>query len=301
MAADASAYAALGLEPGADAAAIEQAYRRLIKQHHPDRAGGDARRAAEINRAYRELRLDARLKDPLELNEDCASTDSGSAVRVARNGALSQRRLLLISDRLARWRGFALRSPRRPSIGLAKPRRRRPMRWIMPLIRRYRCAPSAMPCSSPGSATKWRSPPPAAIVITSFEQQPEPVQLDRCAAFDDAVVQLQDRDPLRDQRAFQRDCGDRPPVERRNGLVERSSGDRRPARSDPAARGAGLAPTLGARATEPATSGLSAAAAFRRAAAASAQPACRAAVLRCRGASPDSDHRRLSEASNFST
>ena len=28
------------------------------------------------------------------------------------------------------------------------------------------------------------------------------LQLDRCAAFDDAVVQLEDRDPLRDQGPF---------------------------------------------------------------------------------------------------
>ena len=52
----ASAYAALELEPGADRAAIEEAYRRLIKRYHPDRSGGDAERAAEINRAYFELR-----------------------------------------------------------------------------------------------------------------------------------------------------------------------------------------------------------------------------------------------------
>src|SRR5690348_3849188 len=70
MADDASAYAALGLEPGADAAAIERAYKRLIKEHHPDRAGGDARRAAELNRAYRELRRTRDLNDPLELNQE---------------------------------------------------------------------------------------------------------------------------------------------------------------------------------------------------------------------------------------
>jgi DnaJ-like protein len=59
-----SAYAALELEPGADRAAIEAAYRRLIKLHHPDRSGGDAERAAEINRAYRELRAGP-LPDPV--------------------------------------------------------------------------------------------------------------------------------------------------------------------------------------------------------------------------------------------
>jgi len=56
MAGDASPYATLGLEPGADWKAIEKAYHKLIKRHHPDRAGGDAARAAEITRAYRELK-----------------------------------------------------------------------------------------------------------------------------------------------------------------------------------------------------------------------------------------------------
>jgi hypothetical protein len=51
-----SAYEVLGLEPGAEPAAVELAYKRLIKRHHPDREGGDAGRAAEINRAYFELR-----------------------------------------------------------------------------------------------------------------------------------------------------------------------------------------------------------------------------------------------------
>ncbi|MFL6800545.1 MAG: DnaJ family molecular chaperone, partial [Sphingomicrobium sp.] len=65
MPTDASAFHALGLEPGADFAAVERAYKALIKRYHPDRQGGDARRAAEINRAYRELRLAAGAKDPL--------------------------------------------------------------------------------------------------------------------------------------------------------------------------------------------------------------------------------------------
>ena len=57
MADDASAYAALGLEPGADSAAIEQAYKRLIKRTSSRTAKAAMRaRAAEINRAYRELR-----------------------------------------------------------------------------------------------------------------------------------------------------------------------------------------------------------------------------------------------------
>jgi hypothetical protein len=50
------AFAVLGLRPGAGRDEIDQAYRRLIKQYHPDYAGGDANKAAEINRAYTDLR-----------------------------------------------------------------------------------------------------------------------------------------------------------------------------------------------------------------------------------------------------
>jgi len=56
MSREESAYAALGLRPGASRAAVDEAYRRLIKRYHPDMEGGDPCRAAEINRAYTELR-----------------------------------------------------------------------------------------------------------------------------------------------------------------------------------------------------------------------------------------------------
>lgn len=59
MSATVPPYDILGLSPGAGQAEIESAYRRLIKQYHPDHAGGDGARAAEINRAY------ALLKDPV--------------------------------------------------------------------------------------------------------------------------------------------------------------------------------------------------------------------------------------------
>ena len=66
---DGSAYAALGLEPGADRDSVERAYRALIKHHHPDRVGGNAARAAEIIGAYRELRQDRALRDDLVFHE----------------------------------------------------------------------------------------------------------------------------------------------------------------------------------------------------------------------------------------
>ena len=58
MPALASLYAIFGLPPDADRETLDNAYRRLMKIYHPDRAGGDHGRAAEINRAY------SILKDP---------------------------------------------------------------------------------------------------------------------------------------------------------------------------------------------------------------------------------------------
>lgn len=60
-----SAYAILGLRPGAGRAEVNDAYRRLMKKHHPDRPGGDSNRAAEINRAYTLLRR--RLGEPVRV------------------------------------------------------------------------------------------------------------------------------------------------------------------------------------------------------------------------------------------
>lgn len=47
-----SPYTVLGLRPGADRLAVDEAYRHLMKRHHPDLPSGDADQAAEINRAY---------------------------------------------------------------------------------------------------------------------------------------------------------------------------------------------------------------------------------------------------------
>jgi len=51
-------YAVLGLRPGASAQDLHDAYRRLVKLHHPDRNGGSAestRRFQEIQAAYEEV------------------------------------------------------------------------------------------------------------------------------------------------------------------------------------------------------------------------------------------------------
>ncbi|TWG91959.1 DnaJ-class molecular chaperone with C-terminal Zn finger domain [Luteimonas sp. J16] len=60
----AAAYRTLGVAPDASQAEIDQAYRRLMSQYHPDKVAGAApelraqaeRRATEINAAYDRIR-----------------------------------------------------------------------------------------------------------------------------------------------------------------------------------------------------------------------------------------------------
>jgi hypothetical protein len=200
MAADASAYAALGLDPGADSAAIEQAYKRLIKQHHPDRAGGDPERAAEINRAYRELRSEQGAKDPLDLNEWPLGPGRDRVwFAFATLLALGTVGLLLAQGPLAPFaESFA-------SPGKAHPPKAPPI----PSDVMDRPLNQAVIGEAVGSALELaRTSDEMALASASrdchhvLRSNPSLSQLDRCAAFDDAVVQIQDRDPLRDQGPF---------------------------------------------------------------------------------------------------
>jgi hypothetical protein len=203
MVGDASAYAALGLEPGADSSAVEQAYKRLIKEHHPDRAGGNDRRAAELNRAYRELRATRDLKDPLELiDEGSPAPKRGRGwIGLALLAGIAALGLLLNDGRM---------EPIRQALAAGKARSG---------TARPGSTSSADPIDQPlNNTTIDRSARDAlqmartrdemALASASSDchrelrRQPSILQLDRCAAFDDAVVQLEDRDPLRDQGPF---------------------------------------------------------------------------------------------------
>lgn len=56
-------YRVLEVSPGASSEELHDAYRRLVKLHHPDRNGGSeesARRFAEIQEAYEEVRAHPR-------------------------------------------------------------------------------------------------------------------------------------------------------------------------------------------------------------------------------------------------
>ena len=205
MAADASAYAVLGLDPGADAAEIEQAYKRLIKQYHPDRSGGDAARAAEITGAYRELRGISGPHDPLELNDD----EFGPS-RIGRVWLLLALLLAVAALFLVLTQG-----PLAPAVqDYAWPVTVRPAQSV-PSRPAARANPMDRPLNGVDIAAATRD----ALRLTragdemsraSFSRDchralrgdPSLAQLDRCAAFDAAVIKLQDRDPLRDQGPF---------------------------------------------------------------------------------------------------
>jgi DnaJ-domain-containing protein 1 len=49
------AYRTLGLDPGADEAAVREAYRRRVKEVHPDTPSGDEDEFKRVNRAYERL------------------------------------------------------------------------------------------------------------------------------------------------------------------------------------------------------------------------------------------------------
>ena len=202
MSADASAYEVLGVDPSADDAEIDRAYRRLIKEHHPDREGGDSGRAAEIIRAYRELRGDWGRKDhPIEFNENWLEEGRASRawIILAALLALATVVLLLVQGPLAPLaESFAA-----PGVATS----------------RKATAPVAGRMDQPLHADAINEAVRDAVRLARTSDQmklasesrechhllrtsPSLMQLDRCAAFDDAVVQLQDRDPLRDQGPF---------------------------------------------------------------------------------------------------
>ena len=201
MAGRVSTLAVLGLEPGADAAAIEQAYKRLIKQHHPDREGGDSTRAAEINRAYHELRGGKAANDPLEFN------DNFSGGRVRRRWPIALLAVVAAAGGffLGTGPGGALRLW---SAGTRLPVHRAAAVQAAPDPITGQLHVGEIEAAVSDAVRLNRAKDELALANASrdcergFRDSPGTRMLDRCAAFDDAVVGLEDRDPLRDGGPF---------------------------------------------------------------------------------------------------
>lgn len=224
MGTDASAYAILGLRPGADRAAVDEAYRRLIKLHHPDRSGGDASRAAEINRAYFELRGKRGGGEP---QQAAANGDIGQAI-YARRAARSpvqrpfrRRRRLLPFALVAAGALLVIKRDMVMEAGLDFQDQVtggwRPAGGRTVVLTRRATAASGIEGELSGDAIDAAiarakrlaraetGDTPAAQSRECHRQMrsdPGVEQLDRCAAFDYAVSLLEDRDPVADQGPF---------------------------------------------------------------------------------------------------
>ena len=205
MAADASAYAVLGLDPGADPAQIEQAYKRLIKQHHPDRSGGDPARAAEITGAYRELRALRNLRDPLELNDaEFGPSRAGLAwLLVALLLAVGALFLVLTQGPLGPFvQDYAWPAKATPSRTIEGQTIARADPMDQPLHEQAINAAARQALQLLRSKDEMSRAAVSRDCHRRLRSTPTVAGLDRCAAFDAAVIELQDRDPLRDQGPF---------------------------------------------------------------------------------------------------
>jgi hypothetical protein len=197
MRGEASAYAALGLKPGADSATIDAAYRKLIKLYHPDRSGGDAERAAEINRAYRELRGRPAPVDAFNFGDDDRDERSSPAwVRAVVVLMIALAAFLFATGPGGAWmRDWAARSaPARPlAPGASGKRTADPMTAPLDHVAVDKAIADAVRINRSGDGAALLSESRACH--RALRDTPAVRQLDRCAAFDDAIVELQDRAP----------------------------------------------------------------------------------------------------------
>ena len=242
MAHDASAYAALGLRAGGRR---DRHRARLQKADQATSSGPRGRgfrsRRGDQPRLPR-ASLSARAERCAVLIDDRAARRGGGGwVRAAIVLLLALAVLLAVTGPVGALHAPAGAAPRADASEAAKSRRRgrvgRDESAAPPRRRQERRAPRPWRCSA--NVTIWRCSAPAAIATAALRIEPSVTQLDRCAAFDDAIVQLEDRDPMWDQGPFSQIAVTGAAVERGIGTVERLSGDRQPPRPDPDPGGAG--------------------------------------------------------------
>ena len=235
MGGDASAYAALGLEPGADSAAIERAYKRLIKLHHPDRAGRRSARAPPRSTAPIAscgARRGSRTRS--NFNDDIGREIAARAWLVAGAGRWSRR----VWSRLLAWPVRRSESGQRPraqpaawyrgaaSAHAAPDPMDQPLNMTAHRRRRRarRCACSRTHDEMALAEAEPRLPPRATRIEPERRAARSLRGLRRCGRPAAGPRSAAGPGPVR------RTCGDREAVERRIGAVGRLSGDRRPAR-----------------------------------------------------------------------
>ena len=198
MAGDASAFSALGLEPDADAASIERAYKRLIKRYHPDRDGGDSERAAEINRAYRELRGPWPPADTLILSDDEPAPARSGWVRFAMGLILGLAALLAITGPVAAY----IRALLPPKANVIPAGQAAPTVDSMDQPLHIAAIDGAIRQAVRSGHDNAGLLGQSRECHRQLRLEPSVTQLDRCAAFDDSVLEMQNSDPMWDQGPF---------------------------------------------------------------------------------------------------
>jgi nitroreductase len=200
MRGDGSAYAALGLQPGAEPADIDRAYKRLIKRYHPDREHGDASRAAEINLAYRELRGRFALSDPLILQDGDHEGTGNGWVRAAMALIVALAALFIATGPVT-----AFMQQLAPKAVQASPSHVRAANLMDSLdqpIHRTVIDEAVRDAVHIGIRNENALLNASQACARALRQNPDVAHLDRCLAFDDAVVQMQNRDPSWDGGPF---------------------------------------------------------------------------------------------------
>jgi hypothetical protein len=203
-----SAYSELGLRPGADRAQIDEAYRRLIKLHHPDRPGGDGERAAQINRAYRELRNQPLDTLPVQVQPPFPVRSQRPRFRLHALAAicLAAGAILFLSRNPTLLHSVESESAM-PAMAASQydssPRSVTPLDDLQEPLSK-----SVIDRSAADALNLYQRSNPASLAGYSrgcqaqFRDHPDVVWFDACAAFDEAVVLLQSRDPAADSGPF---------------------------------------------------------------------------------------------------
>ncbi len=102
---DADPYAVLGVGPGASEEEVHDAYRRLVKRHHPDRNGGSAesgRIFREVQAAYDELRSRPRRAPPPPVSDASVEARMADLERELREAAAANERVRAAARAAAR-------------------------------------------------------------------------------------------------------------------------------------------------------------------------------------------------------
>lgn len=203
-----SAYAALGLRPGANRAQIDEAYRRLIKLHHPDRMGGDAERAAEINRAYRELRQNPSESRPIRMQPPRpAARPRRMRWRRALPIAVVVAGLLFVGDRSG-WSASRLWADT-GRLALMDGSGPGNAAGLVPFDNLQEPLSTDSIARSVADAVRLHQGGSAGSVLqysqtcqAQLRNHPDVVWFDTCTAYDEAIVFLESRDPLKDSGPF---------------------------------------------------------------------------------------------------